>query len=93
MKMTDTQHMKMSSLGLIPNDWEVFSLGELGEVKMCKRVMKSQTLAKGDIPFFKIGTFGGTPDAYISRNLFVDYRSRFSYPKKGDILLSAAGTI
>lgn len=93
MKMTDTQHMKMSSLGHIPNDWEVFSLGELGEVKMCKRVMKSQTLAKGDIPFFKIGTFGGTPDAYISRDLFVDYRSRFSYPKKGDILLSAAGTI
>lgn len=85
--------MKQSSLGLIPNDWDVFSLGQLGEVKMCKRVMKHQTLSSGEIPFYKIGTFGGTPDAYIARNLFEDFRSRFSYPKKGDILLSAAGTI
>lgn len=85
--------MKSSSLGLIPNDWEVFSLGELGDVKMCKRVMKHQTQSSGEIPFYKIGTFGCTPDAYISRELFSDFRSRFSYPKKGDILLSAAGTI
>lgn len=85
--------MKQSSLGLIPNDWDVFSLGQLGEVKMCKRVMKHQTLSSGEIPFYKIGTFGGTPDAYIARDLFEDFRSRFSYPKKGDILLSAAGTI
>lgn len=91
--MAETLHMKSSSLGLIPNDWEVFSLGELGDVKMCKRVMKHQTQSSGEIPFFKIGTFGGTPDAYISRELFSDFRSRFSYPKKGDILLSAAGTI
>ena len=60
---------------------------------MCKRVMKHQTLSSGEIPFYKIGTFGGTPDAYIARDLFEDFRSRFSYPKKGDILLSAAGTI
>ena len=85
--------MKQSSLGLIPNDWDVFSLGQLGEVKMCKRVMKHQTLSSGEIPFYKIGTFGGTPDAYIARDLFEDFRSRFSYPKRGDILLSAAGTI
>lgn len=91
--MANNPHMKQSSLGLIPNDWDVFSLGQLGEVKMCKRVMKHQTLSSGEIPFYKIGTFGGTPDAYIARNLFEDFRSRFSYPKKGDILLSAAGTI
>ena len=91
--MAETHNMKMSALGLIPNDWDVFSLGELGDVKMCKRVMKHQTLSSGDIPFYKIGTFGSTPDAFISRDLFNDYRSRFSYPKKGDILLSAAGTI
>ncbi len=91
--MANNPHMKQSSLGLIPNDWDVFSLGQLGEVKMCKRVMKHQTLSSGEIPFYKIGTFGGTPDAYIARDLFEDFRSRFSYPKKGDILLSAAGTI
>lgn len=91
--MANNPHMKQSSLGLIPNDWDVFSLGQLGEVKMCKRVMKHQTLSSGEIPFYKIGTFGGTPDAYIARDLFEDFRSRFSYPKRGDILLSAAGTI
>ena len=55
--------------------------------------MKYQTLDEGDIPFFKIGTFGKEPDAYISRELFEDFKARFSYPKKGDVLLSAAGTI
>jgi type I restriction enzyme S subunit len=69
------------------------TLGEVGEVSMCKRVFKNETSESGDIPFFKIGTFGGSPDAYISRQLFEEYRSRYSYPKKGDILISAAGTI
>lgn len=91
--MEETNHLGKTSQQTIPEGWREFSLGELGEVKMCKRVMKYQTLATGDIPFYKIGTFGGTPDAYISRELFTDFRSRFSYPKKGDILLSAAGTI
>lgn len=91
--MEATNHIEKTSQHTIPKGWREFSLGELGEVKMCKRVMKYQTLASGEIPFYKIGTFGGTPEAYISRDLFTDFRSRFSYPKKGDILLSAAGTI
>lgn len=91
--MEATNHIEKTSQHTIPEGWREFFLGELGEVKMCKRVMKHQTLASGEIPFYKIGTFGGTPDAYISRDLFTDFRSRFSYPKKGDILLSAAGTI
>ena len=91
--MEATNHIEKTSQHTIPEGWREFSLGELGEVKMCKRVMKYQTLASGEIPFYKIGTFGGTPDAYISRDLFTVFRSRFSYPKKGDILLSAAGTI
>jgi type I restriction enzyme S subunit len=69
------------------------TLGDLGKVSMCKRVFKSDTTPQGDIPFFKIGTFGGTPDAYISRNLYEEYRNRYSFPKKGDVLISAAGTI
>ena len=44
-------------------------------------------------PAKKIGTFGKTPDSFISRALFEDFKARFSYPKKGDVLLSAAGTI
>lgn len=55
--------------------------------------MKHQTAPIGDVPFFKIGTFGGTPDAFISRTLFEDFKNKYPYPKKGQVLLSAAGTI
>ena len=72
---------------------EMKTLGEVGEICMCKRIMKGQTSDKGDIPFFKIGTFGGNPDAFISKELFEEYKSKYSYPKKGEILISASGTI
>ena len=78
---------------LIPDDWEVKRLGELGEPCMCKRILKEQTSSTGDVPFYKIGTFGGIPDAYISRELFEQYKEQYNYPKKGTLLLSAAGTI
>ena len=82
------------NLLLVPRkNWRQIRLGDIGEVSMCKRILKSQTSATGDVPFFKIGTFGKQPDAFISRTLFEDFKRRFSYPKVGDVLLSAAGTI
>ena len=74
-------------------DWEQRRFGDVGSVSMCKRIFKDETTDEGDIPFFKIGTFGGEPDAYISRLLFEDYKAKYPYPNKGDILLSASGTI
>lgn len=68
-------------------------LGDLGRVAMCKRVLKNQTSETGDIPFFKIGTFGKKADAFISQELFDDFSRNYSYPNPGDILISAAGTI
>lgn len=68
-------------------------LGDVGEVRMCKRILKAQTSPDGEVPFYKIGTFGKTPNAYISRELFDEYRSKYSYPKKGEVLISASGTI
>lgn len=72
---------------------EMKTLGEVGNVSMCKRIMKEQTSDKGDVPFFKIGTFGGEADAFISRELFTEYKRKYSYPRIGEILLSASGTI
>lgn len=60
---------------------------------MCKRIFKEQTSTDGDIPFYKIGTFGAEPDAFISRELFEEYRGKFQYPNIGDMLISASGTI
>ena len=74
-------------------EWEEKKLGDIGTAKMCKRVLKEQTGEKGDIPFFKIGRFGGVPDACISRELYEELKSKYSFPRKGNILISAAGTI
>lgn len=68
-------------------------LKDIGKVCMCKIILKSQTSSSGDVPFFKIGTFGGNADAYISQALFNEYKAKYSYPQKGEVLISAAGTI
>ena len=68
-------------------------LGDIGNVCMCKRIMKHETNTVGGIPFYKIGTFGKEADAFISTDLYLDYKSRFSFPSKGEILISASGTI
>lgn len=73
--------------------WEKKKLGDVGKIRMCKRIFSSDTTEFGDIPFYKIGTFGKQADAYITNELYLDYRERFSFPKIGDILMSASGTL
>ena len=80
-------------LGSFDFSWEQRKLGEIGSVSMCRRIFKEQTSETGDIPFYKIGTFGADPDAFISRELFEEYKSKYPYPQKGDILISASGSI
>ncbi|MGL2496432.1 restriction endonuclease subunit S [Helicobacter pylori] len=76
-----------------PSNWQRVRLGDIGKPCMCKRVMKHQTTRYGEIPFYKIGTFGNIADAFISKKLFLEYKTKYSFPKKGDILISASGTI
>lgn len=73
--------------------WEQRKLGEFGSVAMCKRIYKEQTSEQGDVPFFKIGTFGANPDAFISNELFEDFKRIYPYPTPGTLLISAAGSI
>ena len=73
--------------------WQTKTLGEIGKVSMCKRIFKEETTAIGDIPFYKIGTFGKEPDAFIPNQTYNEYRAKYSFPKKGDVLISASGTI
>ncbi|MBN1604520.1 MAG: restriction endonuclease subunit S [Chitinispirillaceae bacterium] len=72
-------------------EWK--TLGDVGNICMCKRILKHQTTEIGDIPFYKIGTFGKEADAYITLELFKEYKAKYSYPKIGEILISASGTI
>ena len=73
--------------------WAEKKLGNLGSVEMCRRIFKEETSAEFEIPFFKIGTFGGEADTYITREKFEEYKTKFAYPQRGDLLLSASGSI
>ena len=84
-----------SLLNFSRNDAEIEwrTLGDIGSVCMCKRILKQQTNTESGVPFYKIGTFGQVADSYISKELFLEYKGKYSYPRKGEILISAAGTI
>ena len=75
------------------DDVEWKPLGEVGYVAMCKRIFKNQTSSSGEIPFFTIGTFGKEPKSFISEKIYDEYKTKYSFPKKGDVLISASGTI
>lgn len=74
-------------------EWERTKLGALGSVAMNKRIFKDETSEDGEIPFYKIGTFGGVADSFISRARFEEYKQKYPYPEIGDILISASGSI
>lgn len=73
--------------------WEIKTIGDIGNVKMCKRIFSYQTKDEGEVPFYKIGTFGKEANSYITKRLFNEFKNKYSYPKSGDILISASGTI
>ena len=60
---------------------------------MCKRILASQTNTEGGVPFYKIGTIGNAPDAYILKELFDDYKTKYNYPHKGEVMITCAGTV
>ena len=74
-------------------EWKKCKLGDLCNVLMCKRILVSQTNTEDGVPFYKIGTIGSTPDAYISKELFDDYKVKYNYPRKGEVMITCAGTV
>ncbi|RSI85662.1 restriction endonuclease subunit S [Streptococcus mitis] len=75
------------------DNWESKKIGDLGSVSMNKRIFKDETSETGEVPFYKIGTFGSEPDSFITREKFEEYKSKYPYPEIGDILISASGSI
>ena len=75
-------------------EWEEKELGDVSEVLMCKRIFASQTNPNGGVPFYKIGTLGGEPDAFISKDLFEDIQVEIQFPAtSGEILITCSGTV
>jgi type I restriction enzyme S subunit len=74
-------------------EWEEKELGDVSEVLMCKRIFASETNPNGGVPFYKIGTLGGVPDAFISKELFEEYKLKYNFPRTGEILITCSGTV
>ena len=74
-------------------EWEKVRLGDNCNIQMCKRIMAAQTNTEGGVPFYKIGTIGGKADAYISKDLFDEYKVKYSFPHKGEVMITCAGTV
>ena len=68
-------------------------MGDFCNVLMCKRILAAQTNTEEGVPFYKIGTIGNTPDAYISQELFDEYKAKYNYPHKGEVMITCAGTV
>ena len=88
--MSDVPHLRFPEFS---GEWKKCKLGDLCNVLMCKRILVSQTNTEDGVPFYKIGTIGSTPDAYISKELFDDYKVKYNYPRKGEVMITCAGTV
>ena len=99
--LDSAEHEGLRPKGNVPNlrfpefqgEWDKCKLGDLCNVLMCKRILASQTNTEEGIPFYKIGTIGNAPDAYISKELFDDYKTKYNYPHKGEVMITCAGTV
>ncbi|MBU1310688.1 MAG: restriction endonuclease subunit S [Gammaproteobacteria bacterium] len=79
--------------------WVEAKLGDLLDIGSSKRIYETDWTKSG-VPFFggkeivqlaKYGTV--VSNAYISEEKYLEYASKYDMPKKGDILMTARGTI
>ena len=89
-KVLNVPHLRFPEFS---GEWKKCKLGDLCNVLMCKRILVSQTNTEDGVPFYKIGTIGSTPDAYISKELFDDYKVKYNYPRKGEVMITCAATV
>jgi type I restriction enzyme, S subunit len=79
--------------------WVERRLGEVFDIGSSKRIRETEWTSSG-VPFYggkeivRLAKCGSTvSDAYISEKKYRDYASKYDMPRKGDILITARGTI
>jgi type I restriction enzyme M protein len=79
--------------------WEMVELGKVCEITSSKRIFQEEYVNEG-VPFYRtkevVELSKGNPislELFISKNRYEEVKSKFDIPMKGDILLSAVGTI
>jgi type I restriction enzyme S subunit len=90
---------KQTEVGVIPEDWEVKSLGALFEITSSKRVFQSEWKTQG-VPFYRarelavLGETGAVDnELFITREMFDRYRRQYGVPTRGDMLVTGVGTL
>ncbi|SHN92456.1 Type I restriction-modification system, DNA-methyltransferase subunit M [Bathymodiolus heckerae thiotrophic gill symbiont] len=80
-------------------DWKVVRLGDVATVSSSKRIYKDDYVSNG-IPFYRtkevVELSQGNDislELFISNEKYQDIKSKFSVPQKGELLVSAVGTI
>ena len=90
---------KQSELGLIPEDWEVKSLGESFDIGSSKRVFQSQWRKSG-IPFYRAREIvilaeknTVENELFIDETLYNQYKTLYGVPAVNDLLVTGVGTL
>ncbi|MEP1152187.1 MAG: N-6 DNA methylase [Balneola sp.] len=79
--------------------YDYVELGEVSDITSSKRIFKEEYVDKG-IPFYRTKEIVElnkgkeiSLELYISKEKFYEIKEKFGVPKKGDILISAVGTL
>lgn len=90
---------KQTEVGVIPKDWVVSSIGEVGELTSSKRIFESDYVTDG-IPFYRGQEISALIEGkeiknvcFISKSRFHQLAVRYGAPQRGDILITAVGTL
>lgn len=90
---------KQTELGVIPEDWDVKTIGDYYEVTSSKRIFQSQWRHIG-IPFYRAREIVVLAEKRkVDNELFIDqelydlYKRQYGVPQAGDVLVTGVGTL
>jgi type I restriction enzyme S subunit len=90
---------KQTEVGVIPEDWDVKRLGDFAELTSSKRIFESDYVPTG-VPFFRgkevsllIENKPLEDEYFISDSKYEEIKRQYGMPQKGDILITAVGTL
>ncbi|MBE0671069.1 MAG: restriction endonuclease subunit S [Anaerolineales bacterium] len=90
---------KQTEVGTIPSDWEIKKLSSFAELTSSKRIFESDYVSSG-IPFYRgkeisllINNAPLDDEYFILEEKYDEIKRQFGAPRKGDILITAVGTL
>ena len=82
-----------------PKEWKMVELGKLTTIGSSKRIFEKEYVSEG-IPFYRIKEIvelskgnSISTELFITKERFFEIKDKYGVPKKGDLLVSAVGTI